>query len=59
VGGTPTIWLDDPTTEHVCEETMEEVIVIKDKTGRVIGFELFHHHPAPSESPVAAEAVVR
>ena len=59
VGGTLTIWLDDLTTEHVCEETTEEVIVMKDKTGRVIGFELLHYHAAPSEPAVAVEAVVR
>lgn len=39
VGNTLTVWFDDPQEEHICEETGEEVILMKDKTGRVIGFE--------------------
>jgi len=38
-GHTLTVWFDDPEKEHVCEETGEEVILIKDKKGKVIGFE--------------------
>jgi uncharacterized protein YuzE len=38
-GRTLTVWFDDPKKEHVCEETGEEVILIKDKNGKVIGFE--------------------
>jgi len=38
-GKTLTVWLDDPKKEFVCEETGEEVIIIKDKNGNVIGFE--------------------
>jgi hypothetical protein len=37
VGHTLTVWLDDPRIEHVCEETADEVILIKDGSGRVIG----------------------
>jgi hypothetical protein len=39
VGETLTVWFDDPALEEVCEETAEEVILIKDRGGRVIGFE--------------------
>lgn len=38
-GQTLTVWFDDPRKEHLCEETGEEVILIKDRTGKVIGFE--------------------
>ncbi len=38
-GNTLTVWFDDPHSEYICEETGDEVILMKDKTGRVIGFE--------------------
>ena len=28
-GQTPTVWLDDPAKEAVCEETTDEVVLIK------------------------------
>lgn len=33
------VWFDDPEKEFISEETGEEIILKKDKTGRVIGFE--------------------
>ena len=38
-GNTLNVWFDDPEKEHMCEETSEEVILVKDRTGKVIGFE--------------------
>ena len=38
-GNTLTVWFGNPQEEYVCEETGEEVILMKDRTGRVIGFE--------------------
>jgi hypothetical protein len=38
-GNTLTVWLGDPTDEYICEETGDEVILMKDKTGHMIGFE--------------------
>lgn len=38
-GNTLNVWFDDPEKEHICEETGDEVILVKDKNGRVIGFE--------------------
>jgi hypothetical protein len=58
-GGTLTVWVDDPAMEHVCEETTEEVVLMKDRTGRVIGFELLHYRPASAEAGLAVETVVR
>lgn len=39
VGNTLTVWLGDPTEEYICEETGDEVVLMKDRSGRVIGFE--------------------
>jgi hypothetical protein len=59
VGHTLTVWLDDPTKEYICEETAEEVVLMKDNTGRVIGFELLHYRPASTTAGLAVEAVVQ
>ena len=38
-GNTLTVWFGNPQDEYVCEETGEEVVLMKDKAGHVIGFE--------------------
>jgi len=38
-GNTLTVWFDDPQKEYICEETGDEVILMKDRNGQVIGFE--------------------
>ena len=38
-GNTLTVWFGEPKLEYVCEETSEEVILMKDKAGHVLGFE--------------------
>jgi hypothetical protein len=38
-GKTLTVWFTDRSQEHVCEETGDEVVLMKDLKGRVIGFE--------------------
>ena len=38
-GNTLSVWFDDPKKEHVCEEADDDVILVKDRRGRVIGFE--------------------
>ena len=50
-GNTLNVWFDDPKKEYISEETGEEVILAKDKAGKVIGFEKlnFLAHPAGSE----------
>ncbi len=56
VGNTLTVWLDNPQNEYVCEETGEEVILMKDKKGRVIGFEKLNFVQTIAEPlPVAFE----
>ncbi len=41
-GQTLTVWFGDPADEYVCEETAEEIILMKDRKGRVIGMEKLH-----------------
>jgi len=58
-GNTLTVWFGDPRGEHVCEETGEEVVLMKDRSGRVIGFEKLNFSPQPSQPMrVAFEAGV-
>jgi hypothetical protein len=38
-GGTLTVWFGRPQDEYVCEETGDEVVLMKDSAGHVIGFE--------------------
>lgn len=38
-GNTLTVWFGNPKDEDTCEETGDEVVLMKDKSGRVIGFE--------------------
>jgi hypothetical protein len=59
VGQTLTVWLDDPGKEHVCQETTDEVVLMKDASGRVIGFELLHYRPADAQAGLSVETVVR
>ncbi len=59
VGHTLTIWFDEPAGESICEETTEEVVLMKDAEGRVVGFELLHYRPAQGNAELAVETVVR
>ncbi len=38
-GNSLSVWFDDPSKEHVCEESDDDMILVKDRRGRVIGFE--------------------
>lgn len=60
VGNTLTVWFGDPASEYICEETGDEVILMKDSAGNVIGFEKLNYQVPASEqvlvtiSPAAA-----
>ena len=43
VGNTLTVWFGNPQDEYTCEETGDEVILMKDTTGEVIGFEKLNY----------------
>lgn len=58
-GNTLTVWFSDPREEFVCEETGEEVILMKDKAGKVIGFEKLNFSVTkPGHLQIAFETVV-
>jgi len=57
-GNTLTVWFADPQEEYICEETGDEVILMKDKSGRVIGFEKLNFSIAePEQLRVAFETI--
>ncbi len=57
-GNTLTVWFGPPESEYVCEETGDEVILMKDRDGRVIGFEKLNFSvAAPGKLRVDLETV--
>jgi len=57
-GNTLTVWFGDPQDEYICEETGDEVILMKDKSGSVIGFERLNSTIAePEKLRVAFQSV--
>ena len=38
-GNTLTVWFGEPSEEAICEETRNEIILMKNKAGEIIGFE--------------------
>jgi hypothetical protein len=57
VGRTLIVWFGDPQTEHVCEETSDEVILMKDSAGKVIGFEKLNFFLDHKPMQVAVETL--
>jgi uncharacterized protein YuzE len=51
VGKTLTVWFSDPTEEYVVKETGEEVLLIKNQAGSVIGFERLNYELADGKQP--------
>ena len=49
-GQTLTVWFTDPLLEYLCEETGDEVVLMKDRAGRVIGFEKLNFTVPESDS---------
>ena len=57
-GNTLTVWFGDSQEEYICEETGDEIILMKDRTGRVIGFEKLNFSvPVPEQLRFAFETV--
>ena len=57
-GNTLIVWFGNPQDEFVAEETGDEVILMKDKDGNVIGFEKLNYIlPASTRLNVAFETV--
>lgn len=56
-GQTLTVWFDDPQKEVVCEESGDEVVLMKDKHGHVIGFERLNFVLEEGKTGFSFEAV--
>ena len=54
VGNTLTVWFGDPDQEHLCEETGNDVILMKDGNGQVIGFEKLNFVPLGTDMPLVS-----
>lgn len=57
-GNTLTIWLGNPNEEYICEETTDELILMKDKNGKVIGIEVLHYSNSQPNSSLIVETVL-
>ncbi len=56
-GNTLTVWFGNSQDEFICEETGDEVVLMKDKSGRVIGFEKLNFlSTTPQPMRIAFEA---
>ena len=42
-GNTLTVWFDEPAKESICEEVGDDMVLVKDRRGRVIGFERLNY----------------
>lgn len=57
-GNTLTVWFGNPTDEYVAEETGEEIVLMKDRDGKVIRFEKLNFTSQSADSVrVAFETV--
>jgi len=45
LGKTLTVWFSDPSQEFITEETGEEILLMKNQVGTVIGFEHLNYEP--------------
>ena len=55
-----TVWFGEPKQEYVWEETAEEIILMKDKKGHVLGFEKLNFEVArPEQLRVAFEMITK
>lgn len=58
LGNTLTVWFGNSQEEHTSEETGDEIVLMKDRTGKVIGFEKLNFVPSePKHMHVAFETV--
>ena len=57
VGNTLNVGFDDPEKEHVSEETSEEVVLVKDKNGKLIGFEVLNYMSADEAKDVTVLSI--
>jgi hypothetical protein len=56
-GNTLTVWFGDSADEAVCEKTGEEVVLMKNKSGHVIGFEKLNWQPVEGGEEILVRAI--
>jgi uncharacterized protein YuzE len=56
-GNSLTVWFGDPEQEHVCEEIEDDVVLMKDEQGRVIGFERLNYQTKEQQAEDASVPV--
>ncbi len=49
-GNSLSVWFDDPAKESFCEEVGDDVVLVKDRRGKVIGFERLNYLPKSKHS---------
>jgi len=59
IGKTLTIWLGDPNSESSCEETTDEVVLMKDVNGRIIGLEILGYEASGDQSSLIVETILK
>ena len=42
-GNTLSVWFDNPEKEYTCQESDDDIVLVKDRRGRVIGFERLNY----------------
>jgi uncharacterized protein YuzE len=52
-GNTLSVWLDDPSKETACEEIGDDVVLMKDRRGRVIGLERLNYRSRKQQAETA------
>ncbi|AFZ54341.1 DUF2283 domain-containing protein [Cyanobacterium aponinum] len=57
MGDSLVVWFDNPENEYEVEETGNEVILMKDKNGKVIGFEKLNFFSQNKSLPIAFETL--
>lgn len=57
VGSTLTVWFGDMQDEYLAEQAADDVILIKDTSGRVIGFEKLNLGSSPEHLQLTLETV--
>jgi uncharacterized protein YuzE len=56
-GNTLTVWFRKPEDEYICEETGEEIVFMKNKSGKVIGMEKLNYVKSGEEKEIEFEAM--
>ena len=48
-GNALTVWFSEPGTEYIAEETGDEIMLMEDSNGKIIGFEKRHFRVPEAE----------